>query len=289
MRIGAIFPQTEFGNDPFAIKDYAQTAEGLGFTHILAYEHVLGVNPDRPGGWTGVYTYEHPFLEPFVLFSFMAAVTHKIEFTTGILVLPQRQTALVAKQAATLDVISDGRLRLGVGIGWNAVEYTSLNQNFHDRGRRIEEQVQVLRLLWTQPLVNFSGRWHNIQGAGINPLPHQRPIPIWFGGHADAVLQRVARMGDGWLPSYRTPQEADASIRKLNDYLEACQRTMNQIGIEPRIYYGDGNPANWHAAIQGWQSLGATHLTLNTMGSGFQNPADHIAALNKFAQEIDLK
>lgn len=289
MRIGAIFPQTEFGNDPFAIKDYAQTAEGLGFTHILAYEHVLGVNPDRPGGWTGVYTYEHPFLEPFVLFSFMAAVTHKIEFTTGILVLPQRQTALVAKQAATLDVISNGRLRLGVGIGWNAVEYTSLNQNFHDRGRRIEEQVQVLRLLWTQPLVNFSGRWHNIQDAGINPLPHQRPIPIWFGGHADAVLQRVARMGDGWLPSYRTPQEADASIRKLNDYLEACQRTMNQIGIEPRIYYGDGNPANWHAAIQGWQSLGATHLTLNTMGSGFQNPADHIAALNKFAQEIDLK
>lgn len=289
MRIGAIFPQTEFGNDPIAIRDYAQTAEDLGFKHILAYEHVLGANPDRPGGWTGVYTYEHPFLEPFVLFSYMAAVTQKVEFTTGILVLPQRQTALVAKQAATLDVISKGRLRLGVGIGWNAVEYESLNQDFHNRGRRIEEQVQVLRLLWTQPLVKFSGRWHNIQDAGINPMPHQRPIPIWFGGHADAVLQRVAKMGDGWLPSYRTPQEAAASIMRLKEYLEIYQRPKNEIGIEPRIYYGDGNPAYWHAAIQGWQSSGATHLTLNTMGSGFQNPAEHIAALHKFAREIDLK
>ncbi len=288
MRIGAIFPQTEFGNDPIAIRDYAQTAEGLGFSHILAYEHVLGVNPDRPGGWTGPYTYEHPFLEPFVLFSYMAAVTHKIQFTTGILVLPQRQTALVAKQAATLDVLSNGRLRLGVGIGWNAVEYASLNQDFHNRGRRIEEQVQLLRLLWTQPLVNFSGRWHTIEDAGINPLPIQRPIPVWFGGHADAVLQRVARMGDGWLPNYRSPQDAAESINRLYNYLEYYGRSRNDIGIEPRIYYGNGNPAEWHTAMQGWQSSGATHLTFNTMGSGFQKPADHLAALQTFAQEANL-
>lgn len=288
MRIGAIFPQTEFGNDPIAIRDYAQTAEGLGFSHILAYEHVLGVNPDRPGGWAGPYTYEHPFLEPFVLFSYMAAVTHKIQFTTGILVLPQRQTALVAKQAATLDVLSNGRLRLGVGIGWNAVEYASLNQDFHNRGRRIEEQVHLLRLLWTQPLVNFSGRWHTIEDAGINPLPIQRPIPVWFGGHADAVLQRVARMGDGWLPNYRSPQDAAESINRLYNYLEYYGRSRNEIGIEPRIYYGNGNPAEWHAAIQGWQSSGATHLTFNTMGSGFQKPADHLAALQTFAQEANL-
>ncbi len=288
MHIGAIFPQTEFGNDPIAIRDYAQTAEGLGFSHILAYEHVLGVNPDRPGGWTGPYTYEHPFLEPFVLFSYMAAVTHKIQFTTGILVLPQRQTALVAKQAATLDVLSNGRLRLGVGIGWNAVEYASLNQDFHNRGRRIEEQVQLLRLLWTQPLVNFSGRWHTIEDAGINPLPIQRPIPVWFGGHADAVLQRVARMGDGWLPNYRSPQDAAESINRLYNYLEFYGRSRNDIGIEPRIYYGNGNPAEWHTAMQGWQSSGATHLTFNTMGSGFQKPADHLAALQTFAQEANL-
>jgi probable F420-dependent oxidoreductase len=182
MKIGAVYPQTEYGNDPVAIRDYAQTAEGLGFSHVVAYDHILGANPNRPGGWQGPYTYQSAFQEPFVLFSFMAAATHTLEFTPGIIILPQRQTALVAKQAATLDVLSGGRLRLGVGLGWNEVEYISLGEDFHTRGQRIEEQLLLLRQLWTQPLVEFSGSWHTIPDAGINPLPVQRPIPIWFGG-----------------------------------------------------------------------------------------------------------
>ncbi|MGD2077080.1 MAG: TIGR03619 family F420-dependent LLM class oxidoreductase, partial [Chloroflexota bacterium] len=157
MEVGVVFPQTEFGNDPAAIRDYAQLAEGLGYSHILAYDHVLGAQPDRQPKLEGPYTYEDPFHEPFVLFSFMAGLTRKIGLATGILILPQRQTALVAKQAAALDVLSNGRLRLGVGIGWNWVEYDALGQDFHRRGRRVEEQVTLLRQLWTQPLVNFEG------------------------------------------------------------------------------------------------------------------------------------
>ena len=158
MNVGVVYPQTELGQDPTAIRDYAQTAEGLGFSHIVAYEHVLGANPDRPGGWQGPYTHQHAFMEPFVLFSFLAGQTHKIGFTTGILILPQRQAVLVAKQAACLDVLSGGRLRLGVGLGWNEVEYTALNQEFHNRGRRIEEQIEVMRRLWKNPLVDFQGQ-----------------------------------------------------------------------------------------------------------------------------------
>ena len=189
MKIGFVYPQTEFGNDSTAIRDLAQTAEELGFAYVLAYDHVLGVNPDRPN-WDGPYDFRTPFQSPFLLFSFMAGITSKLGFATGILILPQRQTALVAKQAATLDVLTGGRLRLGVGVGWNQPEFTALGENFHNRGSRIEEQVKVLRALWTNPLVKYSGKWHTIPEAGINPLPIQQPIPIWFGGHAEAVLKR---------------------------------------------------------------------------------------------------
>lgn len=171
MKIGVVYPQTEFGSDPAAIRDYAQTVEALGYTHVLAYDHVLGANPNRPGGWQGPYTFETPFQEPFVLFAYMAAVTTALEFATGIIILPQRQTALVAKQSATLDVLSGGRLRLGIGLGWNEVEYMALNQDFHTRGRRMDEQIEVLLKLWTEPLVDFHGRYHTIPDAGINPLP----------------------------------------------------------------------------------------------------------------------
>ena len=195
MQIGVVFPQTEIGNDPAAIRDYAQTAEGLGFSHVLAYDHVLGANPQRPGGWSGPYTYLTPFHEVFVLFGYLAAVTHKLGLAAGVIILPQRQTALVAKQAASLDVLSGGRLRLGIGLGWNEVEYTSLNENFHNRGKRIEEQVVLMRRLWTEPLVDFKGKWHTIPDAGLNPLPVQRPIPVWFGGSAEAALRRsLARL-----------------------------------------------------------------------------------------------
>jgi probable F420-dependent oxidoreductase len=288
VKIGVTFPQTEFGSDPVAVRDYAQTAEALGFTHILAYDHVLGANPDRPGGWSGAYSYKSAFLEPFVLFSYMAAVTQKIGFITGILILPQRQTVLVAKQAATLDVLSGGRVRLGVGLGWNMVEYTALNEDFHTRGRRIEEQIHLLRQLWTQPLVNFEGEWHTIPDAGINPLPVQRPIPIWFGGHADALLRRVARMGDGWLPLLRTPADARPALEQFDRYLAEAGRSRADIGIEPRLQYSARGPENWRGLVQGWQDAGATHLSLNTMGSGFTTPAAHLAALRTFAEAIGL-
>ena len=180
MKIGLVFPQTEYGNDPAALGDYAQTAEALGYSHLLAYDHVLGANPDRPGGFSGPYTYRTPFLEPFVLFAYMAGLTRNLEFCTAILILPQRQTALVAKQAATLDRLCHGRLRLGVGLGWNPVEYHALGKDFHTRGRRFEEQVELLRRLWTEPLVTFEGRWERVDDAGLNPLPVQQPIPLWF-------------------------------------------------------------------------------------------------------------
>ena len=226
MNIGVIFPQTEFGNDPIAIRDYAQTAEELGFTHIVAYDHVLGANPNRPGGWNGPYTYQSAFQEPFVLFSFMAGVTQKIGFVPGVIILPQRQTALVAKQAATLDVLSGGRLRLGVGIGWNAVEYIALNENFHNRGRRLEEQVEVLRQLWTQPLVNFSGQWHTIPDAGSQPATGAAPYSYlvrwsrrcgtkahgppgrWLAGQLPPGKSQAGPGKAGWLPERSRTQLA---------------------------------------------------------------------------------
>ena len=286
MRIGVVFPQTEIGSDPAVIRDYAQTAEGLGFTHILAYDHVLGANPDRPGGFTGPYTYQTPFHEVFVLFSYLAGITQHLEFVTGILILPQRQTALVAKQAASLDVLSGGRLRLGVGLGWNKIEYIALNEDFHTRGKRIEEQVSLLRRLWTEPLVDFKGKWHTIPDAGINPLPVQQPIPIWFGGREERALRRAARLADGWLPNQRSAAEAKPSLVLLDRFLEEAGRTRGEFGLEPRIAYGTGDPKAWETAIRDWQVEGATHLSFNTMGSGFKTPQEHIQAIKKIAKVV---
>ncbi|CAN5433097.1 LLM class F420-dependent oxidoreductase [soil metagenome] len=286
MQIGAVFPQTEFGNDPVAIRDYAQTVEALGYRHVLAYDHVLGANPQRPGGWQGPYTHETAFHEPFVLFGFMAGVTQTLGFATGIIILPQRQTALVAKQASTLDVLSGGRLRLGIGIGWNEVEYVALNENFNNRGKRMEEQVDLLRQLWTEPLVTFQGQWHTIPDAGIKPLPVQQPIPIWFGGHAPAVMRRVAQSGDGWMPNYRTAAEAQPTLEILDRALADAGRRRADIGIEPRINYGDGRPEQWRELMEDWQAVGATHLTINTMGNHFATPDQHINALQRFMETM---
>ncbi len=286
MRIGVVFPQTEFGNDPSAIRDYAQTAEGLGFTHVLAYDHVLGANPERPGGFSGPYNYQTPFHEVFVLFGFMAAVTQRLELATGILILPQRQTVLVAKQAASLDVLSGGRLRLGVGLGWNEVEYIGLNENFHNRGRRIEEQIDLLRRLWAEPLVDFKGKWHTIPDAGINPLPVRRSIPIWFGGHAEPALRRAARLGDGWMTNHRSPADARSDLDLLERCLEEAGRSRSDFGLEPRISYGSGDPEAWEKLLRGWQEVGATHLSFNTMGAGFKTPREHIQAVQKFADVV---
>jgi probable F420-dependent oxidoreductase len=288
MKIGFVYPQTEFGNDPMAIRDLAQSAEGLGYSHVLAYEHVLGVNPDSSEVWDGPYDFKSSFQSPFLLFSFMAAVTDSLGFTTGILILPQRQTVLAAKQAATLDVLSNGRLRLGIGIGWNKPEYVALGENFHNRGQRIEEQVNLMRQLWTQPLVNFSGRWHNIPDAGINPLPIQQPIPIWFGGHADQVLRRIATIGDGWIPNYRSADEAGAAFAKIERYLNQAGRNRTSIGIEARIRYADGDAHTWEQLLLGWQNAGVSHISFNTMVAGFDTPAQHLEALKLFASTMEI-
>ena len=286
MNFGAVFPQTEYPGNPEAIKEYAQTTEELGYEQILAYDHILGANPQRPGGWSGPYTHQSRFQEPLVLFSFMAGVAQRLRFATGVIILPQRQTAVFAKQAATLDSLSGGRLRVGIGLGWNEVEYTALNENFNNRGRRIEEQVEVLRLLWTQELVNYSGRWHMIPDAGLNPMPVQRPIPIWFGGYVEAALRRMARLGDGWMTGFRYAAEAAASLEFLKRSLDEAGRTVNSFGIEVRLPYGDGDPKRWIEQVQAWQAAGATHLDLNTMGAGFTSPQQHLNALRLFAGTV---
>jgi probable F420-dependent oxidoreductase len=291
MRIGVVFPQIEFPGDATAIRDYAQAVEGMGFNHILAYDHVLGANPDRPGGWKGPYTYQNQFQEVFMLFAYMAGITQRIEFATGILILPQRQTALVAKQAAQLDVLSGGgRFRLGVGNGWNEVEYESLNEEFKTRGKRMEEQIEVMRLLWKQPLVTFDGQWHHIPDAGIEPRPVHGNIPIWFGGSDDRVLERMARLGDGWMTGHRQPDAAKPQIEKLTQYLQQNGRSWgSDFGLEPRIDFAKTTPDDWPKLIEGWAAVGATHISMITMDAGFTSPQQHLDALRQFADVVGVK
>jgi probable F420-dependent oxidoreductase len=288
MRIGVVFPQTEIGADPAVIRDFAQTAENLGYHHILAYDHVIGANPASRPGWRPPYTHLDAFHEPFVLFGFLAGVTNTIQFTTGVIILPQRQTVLVAKHAAALDVLSSGRLRLGVGIGWNPVEYEALGANFHDRGRRSEEQVDVMRKLWTQELVTFEGRWHKITDAGINPLPIQRPIPIWFGGSDDRALRRLARLGDGWFPLVGPDEKCREMIERIHGYAREAGRDPKAIGIEGRITFGqdsgnEDSQQKWLEQMAAWKALGASHVSLNTMKAGLAAKA-HIQALRRFRE-----
>jgi probable F420-dependent oxidoreductase len=286
MRFGVVFPQTEIGTDPAVIRDFAQTAEALGYHHILAYDHVIGANPASRQGWRPPYTHKDSFHEPFVLFSYLAGVTKTLEFTTGVIILPQRQTVLVAKQAAALDVLSGGRLRLGIGIGWNPVEYEALGENFKNRGRRSEEQVEVLRQLWTQELVTYEGQWHRITDAGLNPLPIQRPIPIWFGGSDDRALRRLARLGDGWFPLMGPDDTCRAAIDKIGSYAREAGRDPKSIGIESRVTIGQKSPEEWKKEIEAWKNLGATHLAVNTMKAGLPTPTAHIEAIRRFKAVI---
>ena len=283
MQRGVVFPQIEIGNDPHAIKDYAQAVEGLGYDYLLVYDHVLGAHPDREPRLTGPYTHEHPFHEPMVLFGFLAAVTRRLQLTTGVIILSQRQTALVAKQAAEVDVLSGGRLRLGIGLGWNYVEYEALGENFKNRGRRVEEQVEVLRKLWTQPLVNFKGAYHVINSAGLNPMPVQRPIPIWFGGSTEPALRRAARLGDGWMPAGRKPDEtARDLVAQLEKYLQEAGRDRRNFGIDPWISVAGVPKDEWRKSVEAWQSLGANHIAIDTMRAGFATPQAHIDAIRSF-------
>jgi probable F420-dependent oxidoreductase len=277
MRVGVVFPQTEIGNDPVVIRDFAQAAEELGYTHLLAYDHVLGAQHEgRPSKFVGPYTDETPFHEPLVLFGYLAAVTTRIELTTGILILPQRQTALVAKQAAEVDILSGGRLRLGIGLGWNYIEYESLNEEFANRGARAEEQVDLLRRLWAEPLLDYTGTWHRIDRASILPRP-DRQIPIWFGGSTAPAFRRAARLGDGFILVGNRAVVLERRGR-LRGFLEELGRDPQSFGLEAFIDYGAG-PDSWRAEIEAYSQAGFSHLSMRTMGAGFTRPQQHIDAL----------
>jgi probable F420-dependent oxidoreductase len=287
MNIGVILPQVEIGQDPGAIAEYAQAVEAMGYTHILVFDHVLGANPERPGGWKGPYTYRHAFHEPFVLFGFLAAATRRIGLVTGILILPQRQTALVAKQAAAVDVLSAGRLRLGVGVGWNAVEFEALNESFSNRGKRIEEQLRLMRSLWTKELVTFQGQWHRVSDAGINPLPVQRPIPIWMGGESEPVVRRAARLADGWMPHFRPGPEAQAVVDRLHGLVREAGRDPATFGIEGRMTLAQVPPEQRGREMQAWGKMSEiTHLCVHTVGLGLKTPAEHVRALEQLRKDV---
>ncbi len=286
MDIGVVFPQVEIGQDAAAIRDYAQAVEGMGYTHALVFDHVLGANPERPGGWKGPYTYRHAFHEPFVLFGFLAGVTGRLGLTTGIVILPQRQTALVAKQAAAVDVLSGGRLRLGVGVGWNAVEFEALGESFKNRGKRVEEQIEVMRALWARELVTFEGQWHRVPDAGINPLPPRRSIPIWMGGESEVVVQRTARLADGWMPHFRPGPEAQAVVDRLHGLVKQAGRDPVRFGIEGRMTLSQVPAAQWPGELRAWKAMrGITHLCINTMGLGLGTPDQHVRMLERFKKE----
>ena len=283
IKIGVVFPQTEIGNDPQIIREFAQVAEGAGSTHLLAYDHVLGAHPDREPRLWGPYTHETAFHEPFVLFGYLAAVTSKMEIVTGVIILPQRQTALVAKQAAEIDILSGGRLRLGVGTGWNYVEYDSLNEDFSNRGAREEEQIEVLRKLWKEPVVDYTGKWHRIDRAGLLPLP-DREIPIWLGGFTEPAFRRAAKCADGFIFG-NSSDSAIQALESIKKHLESNQRSLADFGIEAMLDYGAG-PEVWEQEIKAWQDAGATHLSVRTMNIGLANPTDHIKAIENFFKVI---
>jgi probable F420-dependent oxidoreductase len=289
VEIGVTFPQTEIGSDPAVVRDYAQTAEGLGFNHILVYDHVLGADTASRPEWGRRYTANDQFHEPLVMFGFMAALTSKIEFITGILILPQRQTALVAKQAAEVDVLSGGRLRLGIGLGWNDVEYEALNEDFHNRGRRIEEQVQLLRRLWTEPIVDFEGKWHRVTRAGLNPMPVQRPIPLIMGGLSDVVLERAARIADGWFPIVRSPEGVAAlpgQIKGLRERVASYGRDPQAFEIRVQAGFTSTTPDQWAAEVDMYREMGVDFLCFSTMGTGLETPRDHIEAMRRYKEAL---
>jgi probable F420-dependent oxidoreductase len=282
MRIGVVFPQTEIGADVGAIRAYAAAVSDLGYSHILAYDHVVGADPAIYPGWSGPYDIDSTFHEPMVLFGFLAGIT-TLELVNGIVILPQRQTALVAKQAAEVDLLTGGRYRLGVGIGWNAVEYEALGEDFTQRGRRIEEQVRLLRRLWTERSVTVAGRYDRITGAGIAPLPIQRPIPIWYGAQSPPAYRRAGRLADGWFPQMAPGPRLAEAKRMVEEAAVEAGRDPATLGMEGRINVGSGSAAD---LVSVWKEAGATHISINTMRAGLGGVDGHIAALTSLASAI---
>jgi len=286
MQIGVVFPQTEIGPDGGAVRSYGQRVEELGFRHVLAYDHVLGADRAVHRGWDRPYDSATTFHEPLVMFGFLAALT-SLELVTGIIILPQRQTALVAKQAAEVDLLSGGRLRLGVGLGWNYVEYEALGQDFATRGRRIEEQVALMRRLWTEPSLSHAGPFDRITGAGIAPLPVQRPIPVWFGAQSAPAYRRAGRLADGWFPQVQPGPELDQARAVVSQAATEAGRDPATLGMEGRITWrGDAGELAGRAAR--WQDAGASHVSINTMGAGLATLDDHLAALAEAARALRL-
>ncbi|HKS88822.1 MAG TPA: LLM class F420-dependent oxidoreductase [Stellaceae bacterium] len=283
MQLGALLPLGDIGGEPAVVREYAQTAEGIGYDFLEAPDHVLGA---REGERTGAGLYH----DPFVLFGYLAGCTAKLGFSTGVLILPQRQTALVAKQAACLDALCGGRFRLGIGVGWNEVEFTGLNENFHNRGRRSEEQVEVMQKLWAAPHVTFKGRWHTIDDAGINPRPASGRVPVWFGGHHERTLERIAKFGDGWMPNAYPPgREATDILGKLRALTEKAGRDPARVGIEVWVSMGSGSEKDWAEEACFWKGAGASHLCLTTTFDRRHHRripghamADHLAALRRY-------
>jgi probable F420-dependent oxidoreductase len=293
MQFGVVFPQTEIGPDPGAIRDYVQAAEDLGYSYIFIADHVLGADPKHHQHVANhYYTHQSVMHEPFITLGYIAAITKKVELITGIVILPQRQTALVAKQAAEVDVLSGGRLKLGIGVGWNHVEYEALGQDFHNRGRRCEEQMEVLRALWTQEVVNFQGHWHRITDAGINPLPVQRPIPLWLGAGGSAspipverVLRRIARSADGWFPSFLPNEEGRQAVTRIHAYAKEAGRDPAEIGMVGRLRLPGKQPEDWLSEIKGWEDLGATHVSVEARRGTLSSVDGHIDAIRQ-AREV---
>ncbi len=287
MRIGVVFPQTEIGPDAGAVRAYGQRVEELGFAHVMAYDHVVGADPAVHQGWSGPYDVRTTFHEPMVMFGFLAALT-SLELVTGIIILPQRQTALVAKQAAEVDLLSGGRFRLGVGLGWNAVEYEALGQDFRTRGRRLEEQVTLMRRLWTEESVTHDGEFDRVTGAGLAPLPVQKPIPVWFGAQSERAYRRAGRLADGWFPQVSPGPELDQAREIVTAAAREAGRDPAQLGMEGRVSWR-GDAGQLAGQAQRWQEAGATHLAVNTMGAGLARLDDHLGALEQAGEVLGLR
>src|SRR3984957_14322697 len=253
MRIGVVFPQTELGGDAGAVRAYAQGAEELGFTHVLAYDHVAGADPAVHTGWDGPYDVHTTFHEPMVLYGYLAAVT-------------------------SMDLVTGGKLRLGVGIGWNRVEYEALGQDFSTRGQRLEEQITLLRRLWTEQTVTFSGTFDRITGAGLAPMPVQRPIPVWIGAQSPRAYRRAGRLADGWFPQMAPGPQLDQARQIVMQAASEAGRDPASLGMEGRLRWQQDQD-QLATAIRQWQDAGATHLSGNTMGAGLKTVDEHLAAL----------
>jgi probable F420-dependent oxidoreductase len=278
MRIGVVFPQTELGGDASAVRAYGQRVEELGFTHLLAYDHVVGADPNVHTGWDGPYDVHTTFHEPLVMFGYLAAVTTTLELVTKVVILPQRQTVLVAKQATEVDVLSRGRLRLGVGVGWNTVEYEALGEDFTNRGKRVDEQIELMRRLWTEQTVTFDGTHHRVTGAGLAPMPVQRPIPVWIGAMSRPALERAGRLADGWFPPMSPGPELDEARKIVVRSATAAGRDPAAIGMEAHMTW-HGDRQQFADELAQFATAGATHVSVNTMGVGLRTVEEHLDAV----------